>query len=66
MLDVGSGTGILCAAFYEMVKTGKAEPLVVGIEHIEHLAQSSYDNLMKSFSEPLHAGCIKIVCGDGR
>ena len=39
---------------------------MIGIEHIEHLAQSSFDNLSKSFSEPLHAGCIKIVCGDGR
>lgn len=66
VLDVGSGTGILCAAFYEMTKTGKAEPLVIGIEHIEHLAQSSYDNLCTSYREPLEAGCIKIVCGDGR
>lgn len=66
VLDVGSGTGILCAAFYEMCKTGKADTLVIGIEHIEHLAQSSYGNLSKSYADPLNAGCIKIICGDGR
>lgn len=66
VLDVGCGTGILCAAFYEITKTGKAETLVVGIEHIQELAQSSFDNLCKSYAEPVQAGCIKIVCGDGR
>ena len=36
VLDIGSGSGYLCAAFYEMVKdpsTGKA--CVVGVEHID-------------------------------
>ena len=37
VLDIGSGTGILCAAFYEMVKTNEATTQVVGIEHIDHL-----------------------------
>ena len=38
VLDVGSGTGVLCAAFYEMVKTDKDDKehstWVVGIEHM--------------------------------
>ena len=36
VLDIGSGSGFLCAAFYEMVKdpsTGKA--CVIGVEHID-------------------------------
>ena len=38
VLDVGSGTGILCAAFYEAVKSDKNEGTqVVGIDHIDHL-----------------------------
>ena len=39
---------------------------MVGIEHIEPLAQLSYDNLLKSYSNELNSGRIKIVCGDGR
>ena len=30
------------------------------------LAQFGYDNLYKSYKEPLENGSIKIVCGDGR
>ena len=40
VLDVGSGTGILCAAFYQMVRDcedGSSGTRVVGIEHIEAL-----------------------------
>ena len=50
VLDVGSGSGYLCAAFYELVKdpqTNKAN--VVGIEHIDQLADWSIKNLMKSY-----------------
>ena len=65
-LDVGSGTGILCAAFYECKKTGNQETTVVGIEHIKELTESSIHNLNISYSQPLNSGCIKIVCGDGR
>ena len=40
VLDVGSGTGILCAAFYEMVREEYPSKgiSVVGIEHIDNLA----------------------------
>ena len=44
VLDVGCGSGYLCATFYEMTqKDGAAN--VVGIEHIEQLTQFSIDNL---------------------
>ena len=68
MLDVGSGTGILCAGFYEMVRSDPPlkETQVVGIEHIDALAQSSVQNLSKSYSQELQNGNIRIVCGDGR
>ena len=37
VLDVGCGSGYLCATFYEMtVKNGSAN--VIGIEHIDELA----------------------------
>ena len=38
VLDVGCGSGYLCAAFYEMVKNSGTGTQVVGIEHIEPLA----------------------------
>ena len=39
---------------------------MVGIEHIQQLADLSIKNLNKGFSEELKANRIKIVCGDGR
>ena len=54
VLDVGSGTGILCAAFYECVKTNQnLGTQVVGIEHIDHLCQSSVRNLQRTYSQQL-------------
>ena len=50
VLDVGCGSGYLTAAFYEMVKKeGDNSTQVVGIEHIEPLAQLSMANLQKSY-----------------
>ena len=66
VLDVGSGSGYTCAAFYEMVKNSDPGTQVVGIEHIEPLAQLSVTNLQKSYSSELESGKIKIICGDGR
>ena len=50
VLDVGCGSGYLCATFYEMVKNADGSANVVGIEHIKELAQFSVDNLSKSYS----------------
>ena len=44
VLDVGCGSGYLTACFYEM--TGSK---VVGIEHIQELADFSVKNLQKSY-----------------
>jgi protein-L-isoaspartate(D-aspartate) O-methyltransferase len=63
VLDVGCGSGFLCAAFYEMME---GEGKVVGIEHIDGLANLSISNLKKSYSEALDKGAIEIICGDGR
>jgi len=52
VLDVGSGSGYLCAAFYELCKdpiTKKAN--IIGIDHIEGLIQMSIENLNKSYKE---------------
>ena len=49
-LDIGSGSGYLCAAFYEMMdRKGK----VVGIEHIKELSDESVENLSKHYSPQL-------------
>ena len=48
VLDIGSGSGFLIAAFYELVKMEQFEGAqVVGIEHIEPLTELSYNNLCK-------------------
>ena len=52
-LDVGSGTGVLCAAFYEMVKSSSPGAKVVGIEHMEQLVEESRVNLSKSYNKAL-------------
>lgn len=45
ILDVGSGSGILWALFLQMME---GDGKVVGIEHIDELAQLGIDNLCKS------------------
>ena len=66
VLDVGCGSGYLLATFYELTqKEGKAN--VVGIEHIDQLAQFSVDNLSNAgYGQQMKDGNIKVVCGDGR
>ena len=65
VLDVGCGSGFLLGAFHEMVGDGK-NINVVGIEHIQELAQLSVNNLSKGYSAELESEQIKVVCGDGR
>jgi len=65
VLDVGCGSGYLCAVFAHLVKPhGK----VIGIDHIPQLTSLASDNLKK---DTLHAqwledGTIELVTGDGR
>jgi protein-L-isoaspartate(D-aspartate) O-methyltransferase len=62
-LDVGSGSGYLVAAFYEMMeKQGK----VVGIEHMQGLVDDSISNLRRNYEKELENGDIIVKCGDGR
>ena len=49
-----------------MVKNSDPGTQVVGIDHIEQLAQLSLINLQKSYRSELENKKIKIVCGDGR
>jgi protein-L-isoaspartate(D-aspartate) O-methyltransferase len=64
VLDVGSGSGYLCAVLHHMVgPTGK----VVGIEHISELVDWSVSNLKKDkLGDALEKGQIEMVTGDGR
>eukprot|EP00037_Helgoeca_nana_P013979 m.129565 g.129565 ORF g.129565 m.129565 type:complete len:226 (+) comp22329_c0_seq2:461-1138(+) len=62
-LDIGSGSGYLCAAFAHMVgPTGK----VVGVEHIEELVHDSIGNLNALDPSLIASGRVKLVAGDGR
>ncbi|KAF8461070.1 protein-L-isoaspartate O-methyltransferase [Kalaharituber pfeilii] len=65
VLDIGSGSGYLCAVFAHLVAPGGK---VVGIDHIPQITEQSIKNLRKS---PVHSaflddGTIEIVTGDGR
>ncbi|KAL7678080.1 hypothetical protein ACOME3_004309 [Neoechinorhynchus agilis] len=63
VLDVGSGSGYLCACFAYMVQpSGK----VVGVEHIKQLVDKSVENLNSLDSGLLNSGLIEIIEADGR
>ncbi|KAG2136705.1 protein-L-isoaspartate O-methyltransferase [Suillus clintonianus] len=63
VLDVGSGSGYLCAVLHHLVPGG----IVVGIDHIPELVDWSRDNLRKDGLGPaLDKGEIVMVTGDGR
>lgn len=62
ILDVGSGSGYLCACFAELVgETGH----VVGIDVIKELVDWSIENMNKSHADMMKSGRVKIVVGDG-
>lgn len=63
VLDVGYGSGYLCAAFSSMMNhTG----LVVGIEHINELCEMGKNNLMKNHSNLIEEKKIILLESDGR
>jgi len=69
VLDVGSGSGYLCAVLDHLVTdVGKGvEGTVVGIEHIPELVQWSLENLRRDgLGDAINVGHIQIVAGDGR
>ena len=63
VLDVGSGSGYLTVALSKMMDDNG---LVVGIEHMEDLYIFGETNIMKSHSNLIKEGKIKLVKGDGR
>ena len=63
VLDVGSGSGYLCAAFSTLMNHNG---LVIGIEHIPELYDLSINNLNKSYSKQINNKTIKIYSSDGR
>ena len=63
VLDVGSGSGYLTVALSKMMDDNG---LVVGIEHMEDLYIFGKKNIMKSHSNLIEEGKIKLVKGDGR
>ncbi|KAI5790345.1 protein-L-isoaspartate O-methyltransferase [Pyronema domesticum] len=63
VLDVGSGSGYLCAVFGEMVKPNG---LVVGIEHIPQLVNLSLANLQNNTVSSPSSTVIQILQSDGR
>ena len=63
VLDVGSGSGYLTVALSKMMDD---KGLVVGIEHMKELYEFGKKNIMKSHSNLIKEGKIKLVMGDGR
>ena len=67
VLDVGSGSGYLCALFHYMVSNETTSGKVVGIEHIPQLVDWSTSNLKRDgLGDALRDGQIIMVSGDGR
>jgi protein-L-isoaspartate(D-aspartate) O-methyltransferase len=70
VLDVGSGSGYLCAVLHQLVSPslpGTPQGKVVGIEHIPELVAWSKSNLVNDGLGPvLDEGNIIMVSGDGR
>ncbi|KAI8972829.1 Pcmt1-prov protein [Trametes punicea] len=71
VLDVGSGSGYLCAVLYQLTQDPSnprsLDSRVVGIEHIPELTEWSIQNLRKDgLGSALDAGRIKMISGDGR
>ena len=70
VLDVGSGSGYLCAVLHQLVapsQPGTPQGKVVGIDHIPELVEWSKSNVNNSGLGPaMNEGKIVIVTGDGR
>ncbi|KAH0837847.1 protein-L-isoaspartate O-methyltransferase [Lanmaoa asiatica] len=70
VLDVGSGSGYLCAVLHHLVspsQPGAPQGTVVGIDHIPELVEWSKNNLIDNGLGPaLDGGRVLVVTGDGR
>ncbi|CAK73958.1 unnamed protein product (macronuclear) [Paramecium tetraurelia] len=71
-LDIGSGSGYLCAAMFLMMKSQQSK--VIGVEHVPELVEKSIKNLSQQFkiiidrayNQQLKDKQIQIIRGDGR
>ncbi|OLL22503.1 Protein-L-isoaspartate O-methyltransferase [Neolecta irregularis DAH-3] len=65
VLDVGCGSGYLCAVFAQLVKP---HGIVIGIDHLPELTKLASENLKKDsqHAQWLEDGTIKLITGDGR
>ncbi|EIM88976.1 protein-L-isoaspartate O-methyltransferase [Stereum hirsutum FP-91666 SS1] len=67
VLDVGSGSGYLCAVFHHLVSANGQPGKVVGIEHIPELVEWSKENVRKDgLGSALDKEHIVLIAGDGR
>jgi len=74
VLDVGSGSGYLCAVLHHLVSPPPSptqpqppQGKVIGVDHIPELVEWSKKNLEKDGLGPaLGDGRIEMIAGDGR
>ncbi|EPQ52326.1 protein-L-isoaspartate D-aspartate O-methyltransferase [Gloeophyllum trabeum ATCC 11539] len=69
VLDVGSGSGYLCAVLFHLVDApgSQGQGKVVGIEHVPELVERSTENLRRDgLGRALDEARIEVVAGDGR
>merc|ERR1719375_58127 len=62
VLDVGCGSGYLCAALAHMVGP---DGLVVGIDYLSALVDLARKNLSRAHGDLLASGRLKLLRGDG-
>jgi protein-L-isoaspartate(D-aspartate) O-methyltransferase len=66
VLDVGSGSGYLCAVLHHLIAIGD-QGKVVGIDHIPELVDWSVNNLKRDeLGAVLDKKQIEMITGDGR
>ncbi|KAH7928576.1 protein-L-isoaspartate O-methyltransferase [Leucogyrophana mollusca] len=67
VLDVGSGSGYLCAVLHHLVSFNGEAGKVVGIDHIPELVDWSVSNLKQDgLGDALQDKRIEVMAGDGR
>jgi protein-L-isoaspartate(D-aspartate) O-methyltransferase len=67
VLDVGSGSGYLCAVLHHLITTGDQTGKVVGIDHIPELVDWSVNNLKRDdLGAVVENKKIEMIAGDGR
>ena len=65
VLDVGCGSGYMCAAMGRLVSEGGAAGKVLGIDYIEPLVALSAGNMAKADQDLVTSGHVKLQVGDG-